>query len=233
MSKQTLEIGGLVVDGKTLLDLLHPVGSIFETTSSDFDTVARVQAYFGGTWEVFGAGMVVVGYLSDDDDFKTIGGTGGSKALQEHTHDFTPTGSVGAHLHTYTPVGTVSGGAHTHGLWSGGANGANCDGLGWDGTETVATRVPGGHGGWGSLKTSECGYKKTFYASATQQSTMDSERHVISVETPSYTFSAASQKTNSSTPTFTGTQGTTVAAGSGKSGNLQPYIVVYRYRRTA
>lgn len=36
---------------KFILSLSYPVGSVFQTTSNDLNTVAKVQAYFGGTWE--------------------------------------------------------------------------------------------------------------------------------------------------------------------------------------
>lgn len=276
-----------------LFNMSHPVESIFETTNSSCNTPENLVNYFktlfgvsaAGTWERFGEGKVVVGYQSNDNDFMTVGGTGGSKYLQAHTHtmtpsgsisssftgtsgttsekgshdhSFTPSGTISSHTHTFQPSGTISGGAHTHGLWSGGGNGANCDGLGWDGSATVATRIPGGHVNWSGIKESECGYKTTFYSSATQQSTMDSQRHIISVATPTYTFTGTNKSTASASPSFTGTsgntdskgshthtitprgsvsstfsgsQGTTSSSGDGSTQNLQPYIVVYRYRR--
>lgn len=33
-----------------ILDFIYPVGSYFITESSNYDTVAKVQAHFGGTW---------------------------------------------------------------------------------------------------------------------------------------------------------------------------------------
>lgn len=33
-----------------ILDFIYPVGSYFITESSDYNTVAKVQAHFGGTW---------------------------------------------------------------------------------------------------------------------------------------------------------------------------------------
>ena len=34
-----------------ILDFIYPVGSYFITESADYNTVAKVQAHFGGTWE--------------------------------------------------------------------------------------------------------------------------------------------------------------------------------------
>ena len=33
-----------------ILDFIYPVGSYFITESADYNTVAKVQAHFGGTW---------------------------------------------------------------------------------------------------------------------------------------------------------------------------------------
>ncbi len=73
------------LDGSTLAQVLvaaklaaHPVGSIYESTdSTDPGTL------FGGTWEAFGAGRVLIGLDAADGDFDTAGETGGSK-LHEH-----------------------------------------------------------------------------------------------------------------------------------------------------
>jgi len=62
-----------------MLDWFYPVGTIYETTSSDLDTVAKMNAHFGGTWEVYGVGRVLVA-KSTDTEFDTIGKTGGEKA---------------------------------------------------------------------------------------------------------------------------------------------------------
>lgn len=40
---------------QVLLDFIYPVGSIFQTVSSDFDTVTKVQNHFGGNWEKLSA----------------------------------------------------------------------------------------------------------------------------------------------------------------------------------
>ena len=68
-------------DSKTTLanaiDKIYPVGSIYITTTED--TVAKVQAKFGGTWERFGRGRTLVGYTSTDADFNASEKTGGEK----------------------------------------------------------------------------------------------------------------------------------------------------------
>jgi len=61
-----------------MLDWFYPVGTIYETTSSDLDTVDKVNAHFGGTWEFYGAGRVLVA-KSTDTEFNALGKTGGEK----------------------------------------------------------------------------------------------------------------------------------------------------------
>lgn len=73
------------VDG--LLDFVHPIGSIYQSTNS-----TSPELLFGGTWERFGNGRVLVGVNESDADF-TAGKTGGSKTvtltteqMPKHTH---------------------------------------------------------------------------------------------------------------------------------------------------
>lgn len=61
-----------------MLDWFYPVGTIYETTSTDLDTTTKMATHFGGTWEVYGAGAVTVA-KSADTEFDTIGKTGGAK----------------------------------------------------------------------------------------------------------------------------------------------------------
>lgn len=73
------------VGAKSLLDLVYPVGSIFEWSNNgisgapDLSTVAKVQAHFGGTWEEYGKGRVLAGMDSSQTEFATAGKTGGEK----------------------------------------------------------------------------------------------------------------------------------------------------------
>lgn len=67
----------------------YPVGTIIETTSE----VSPAQLY-GGTWEEFGKGKVLVGRDTSDSDFNTILKTGGEKKhtlnieeMPSHYHD--------------------------------------------------------------------------------------------------------------------------------------------------
>lgn len=104
LTNKTISLSNNTISG--LLDFFYPVGTIYETTSSDLDTVAKMNAHFGGTWEFYGAGRVLVA-KSSDTEFDTIGETGGAKTvtltgaqsgIQEHNH----AGAVGY------PIGWVT-----------------------------------------------------------------------------------------------------------------------------
>lgn len=93
------EGGNLQVLGKNILNWFYPVGTIYETTSSDLDTPAKMNAHFGGTWEVYGSGRVLVG-KANSGTFATVGATMG-----EETHTLTSAESgLPAHTHGITTV---------------------------------------------------------------------------------------------------------------------------------
>lgn len=79
------ETGAIFMDYGTkrisIFDNLYPIGSII-IRDNDVD----MSNYLGFTWTKVFAGKVLVGVDSTDNDFKTVGKTGGSKDLQEHTH---------------------------------------------------------------------------------------------------------------------------------------------------
>lgn len=59
----------------------YPVGSIYLSVN---DT--NPSKWFGGIWEQIAKGRTLVGVDTNDTDFNTVKKTGGSKYLQEHTH---------------------------------------------------------------------------------------------------------------------------------------------------
>jgi hypothetical protein len=112
-----------------MLDWFYPVGTIYETTSSDLDTVEKVNTHFGGTWEVYGSGRVLVA-KSADTEFDTIGKTGGAKThtltiaqMPSHSHiiDIGGTAMTRATSNVSTggdfwPMGLAPSGGGTHNL---------------------------------------------------------------------------------------------------------------------
>ncbi|MCJ0598014.1 DUF859 domain-containing protein, partial [Enterococcus cecorum] len=66
-------------NGRTLLDMFYPVGSIFITTVN-----TNPSSYMGGSWVRFGNGQTLVGVNESDEDFNSAQKSGGSKS---HTID--------------------------------------------------------------------------------------------------------------------------------------------------
>lgn len=67
-------------NGRTLLDMFYPVGSIFITTVN-----TNPSSYMGGSWVRFGNGQTLVGVNESDGDFNSAQKSGGSKS---HTIDY-------------------------------------------------------------------------------------------------------------------------------------------------
>lgn len=61
----------------------YPIGSIYISTSS-----TDPSTYFGGKWERYAKGRVIVGIDESQSEFNSSGKIGGSKALQSHTHNY-------------------------------------------------------------------------------------------------------------------------------------------------
>jgi hypothetical protein len=67
-----------------IFERIYPIGSIY-TNASDDTNPADLLGF--GTWEAFGAGKVMVGIDSEDEDFDTAEKTGGAKTSSvAHTH---------------------------------------------------------------------------------------------------------------------------------------------------
>lgn len=64
----------LLINGVSILDIIYPIGSIYETMDESFNPVTS----FGGTWERI-KGKVLVGVDEDDSSFSSSGLTGGEK----------------------------------------------------------------------------------------------------------------------------------------------------------
>lgn len=103
-----------------MLDWFYPVGTIYETTSTDLDTITKMGTHFGGTWEVYGAGAVTVA-KSADTEFDTIGETGGAK-----THTLS-TAEMPSHTHNsgWTNLASAFSGGTNNGAWITGGSTVN------------------------------------------------------------------------------------------------------------
>jgi len=89
-------IGAAAAATTATLSSVYPVGSIYTSV-----VATNPSTFFGGQWNPFGQGKVMIGVDSTDTDFDTVGNTGGAKThtlitdeIPSHTHGFT------AHLTT-------------------------------------------------------------------------------------------------------------------------------------
>ena len=192
---------------------MYPKGSIYITT--ELTTEKAVEEKFGGTWEKYGSGKTLIGddgsdYITNDKSKGSGGKTSVSTTLTvanlpSHTHTVTSTGTVSSTF-TGTKSQTESAGSHTHNVYGAYTTTSNTAG-----DATVAAN------GWIPL----------LYG---QLYNRDSMLTAAGAHTHSYTPSGTVSST------FKGTSTTTSSTGSNTSfttSTMQPYIVVYMYRRTA
>ena len=205
-------------DGKKLLDALHPVGSIYLSTSS-----TNPSTYFGGTWERFANGQVLVGVDTQETEFNTVQKTGGSKThtvtlkdVPAHTHSIPKlsgtAASAGSHTHSDT-FAVASNGAHTHRLKRGDGS-TDFTGLG-EFTNRKTGKEPVQQAGsfiWDGV-------------SATTTSA-GAHTHTLNGSISSGGVHTHTVSTNTST---TGSTGSSVSINFNV---LQPYITCYIWRRT-
>ena len=208
-------------DYTQMRQMIYPVGSIYISVTDD--TVAKVEARFGGTWEKFGEGETLVGVNSSDTNFDTIEETGGTK-----TENYTPGATIGnttltaaqsglrEHSHDFTnPTYSVTGGAVTNGITGGSHSHTS---KGW-------AKVTDGSGSYVTL--GGAGQQTTYSTNAsTHTHNLPAHTHTVTVASNGAVIKAsAANATASHTHTFTGTQATI--------SHLQPYITVYMYKRVS
>ena len=90
------------IENVGIFDLIFPVGSIYQTMSSDFNP----SFIWGGTWIRIAKGKTLIGVDENDTNF-VDGKSGGASSINlSHTH------TVNSHAHTITHTHTVN--SHTH-----------------------------------------------------------------------------------------------------------------------
>lgn len=78
---------------QAIRDMIYPVGSIYMSVTDD--TVAKVEARFGGTWVRFAEGTTVFGYKSDNAKFDSVTGSkNGGNETHTLTYNEMPTRSI-------------------------------------------------------------------------------------------------------------------------------------------
>ena len=183
--------------------LLHPVGSIYVNATNGTNPSTLLGF---GTWTAFGAGRVPVGFNASDSLFDAAEETGGSKdaIVVAHTH----TGTTGGHSADHSHSGTTSSAGAASGTTSGGVPGDF-------GTARTASGVLSVSGSLGNRPQGAAGY------GSSQNLNLEIPAHTHSLTTGG----VSSDHTHNFTTASTGSSGT--------NANLQPYITVYMWKRTA
>ena len=219
------------------LQAIYPVGSIYINASSS----TNPSSIFGfGTWTAFGEGKVLVGLQSSDTLFDTLGETGGSKdsIVGAHTHTFTSGNESASHTHSGTT--TTESVNHTH-TFSTNSNysGSHTHAITDPGhSHSVANTISNGGGGYGTVSGGNWGFTNTTSASSslTGISLATSADHVHTVNgttdgiNQNHTHDVTTGNA-SATHTHSGTTDSTGVAVTNT--NIQPYIVVKMWQRTA
>lgn len=90
-----IRLGGGYLSANGTPIATYPIGTIVENVDPDFSPAKE----YGGTWERFGQGKVLVGFDENDADFNEVLKTGGEKShtlkpneMPSHTHNL-PSGT--------------------------------------------------------------------------------------------------------------------------------------------
>ena len=81
------------------LNAAHPIGSIFMTVDSNYNTAAKVGAALGGTWEAISEGRVLLGAGTNGTYTFTVGGTQSTVAGNSSSASQTITNPLGEYTH--------------------------------------------------------------------------------------------------------------------------------------
>ena len=181
----------------------YPIGSIYISVVN-----TNPGTIFGGTWIAFAEGRTIVGVHTTETEFATVEKTGGSKKLHKHSHTFTGTSSS---------TGTASE-SHYHRISK---------------TAILQTVENNMSARIYYHKDANINTNGTSYRPGTKGSNDDSRTDSIDLNASSTnefleTTTSGAAHTHSFTPS-----GTISEEGTGGSGNIQPYITVYMFKRTA
>lgn len=101
------------INGRSLLNFLHPVGSIYMSTSATNPT-----NLFGGTWVAWGAGRVPVGFNGGDGNFNSSEKTGGSKTINiQHNHGLSNARAAVGRADSSTSTISYTAGGNPHNVY--------------------------------------------------------------------------------------------------------------------
>ena len=203
-----------------VIDALYPVGSLYTSTLSTNPATLLGR----GTWGAFGAGRVLVGRDAGDTDFDTAEETGGAKTKAISAHAGAAVGDHAAHTHSVTSnVAVADHASHTH-TYTEVPNHVH--------VENMNGATTGGLTGWGvAVDTS------TNTPTATGYSTANNTGGVATGTTngpgATMTHSVTNNAVTSGNPSATLSHSVTQPSAHTDLNVVQPYIVVYMWKRTA
>lgn len=199
---------------RAMFDFFYPVGSYYETSDANFDP----NNAWGGTWEKDSAGRVTVAQNTSETEFDVVGETGGSKYIQDHAHGFTqPVPKIPKDAITTESTSV----AHTHG--PDGATYHLVTNASAVGRRTIKNGTGTSYAD-NIYTTDGAIVRKTATAGMSANA---NHTHKL----PNADYSITNRTTDGAVK---GVQTTSHASMStGGSGNLQPYVVVIRWHRTA
>ena len=242
-----------IANKKWVLEAIYPVGSLYWSSKS-----TNPGELFGGTWKQIKDCFV---WAKGDSD--TINSTGGSKTvtlteanMPSHSHSFTPSGTITMNAHFHGLNG------HRHSFsWSGKTDNESAhEKFSWSGTHTHSIATNTRNRDWGTVVGSYdinasgilfSGSNNAYdYSSYQKKNTkfdpiIDYTKidisgtctgdHTHELKVSGSTDGNSTNTTSeTSSGTFSGSQGTTDSNGSGTSFSiLPPYVVKYCFERIA
>jgi hypothetical protein len=225
---KTLAVAG-TASGAGLINLLYPVGSIYINATNS----ANPSTYFGaGTWVAFGAGRVPVGFNASDSLFDSAEETGGSKdaIVVAHTHTGTTGNQSVGHTHTFSGITGGQSADHTH------SGTTSTNGQHEHDVRSVSTggllqhTLAGGAAPHRINDGSAAGIPESKFIAAAA----GDHNHTVTTGGVSSDHDHGYSGTTSAVSSDHNHSFTTASAGSsGTNANLQPYITVYMWKRTA
>lgn len=163
---------------------------------------ANPASFFGGSWVPFATGKTIVGVDTGQGEFNAVEKSGGHKELQSHAH------GMNNHVHSLNNhTHTVPNHVHT---MQGAGNHYHYLGINKDAVQ----------------KGTSYNKPNNFESGSTSYKSNTTGNHTHTMN------SSGTCTTGGNNGNTGGNSGNTTSAGGGDSGNLQPYITVYMWKRT-
>lgn len=163
---------------------------------------ANPASFFGGSWVPFATGKTIVGVDTGQGEFNAVEKSGGHKELQSHAH------GMNNHVHSLNNhTHTVPNHVHT---MQGAGNHYHYLGINKDAVQ----------------KGTSYNKPNNFESGSTSYKSNTTGNHTHTMN------SSGTCTTGGNSGNTGGNSGNTTSTGGGDSGNLQPYITVYMWKRT-